>query len=194
MLDNSHSYNNISTKKSSHKSTLKATKLPYTPIHRSPLVTTLYSRLDQGVAVFRTYLPHQMIAGSQAKLAPRPKNPKKKYSPHHLLPFLTTITDHPARSSSPLKHNSSSSLPGNGYASTSPQQPDGFLSIDHDKSVTQAASDADPNTTDSYSLPQTRPYVEHQLNRWVYTTSDSDITLNERLEKANWEGKCFERL
>ena len=31
-----------------------------------------------------------------------------------------------------------------------------------------------------------------QFRKWVYQTSQQDLTLAENLEKSKWEGECFE--
>jgi hypothetical protein len=38
------------------------------------------------------------------------------------------------------------------------------------------------------------PLFEHQLERWVYRTCNTEITFSERLEKLNWEPPCFAKL
>lgn len=35
---------------------------------------------------------------------------------------------------------------------------------------------------------------EHQLSMWAYETSDENITVAEKFEKANWEAERLERL
>ena len=39
-----------------------------------------------------------------------------------------------------------------------------------------------------------RPISNHQLDTWVYSTLNSEITFTERMEKSNWEPHCLTRL
>jgi hypothetical protein len=62
-----------------------------------------------------------------------------------------------------------------------------------------------PPAPQSYSAPAITPTwtgkdLDHinidrpQLERWVYETSNSEITTADRLEKSNWEADCSSRL
>jgi hypothetical protein len=37
-------------------------------------------------------------------------------------------------------------------------------------------------------------FIDYQLGIWAYSTMNTEITLTERMEKANWECSCLERL
>jgi hypothetical protein len=133
------------------------------------------------------------MAGNWSKPSQHPKS-RKTYSPTADSACHSFIADNNPSSTLPSNQNHSSSSQRTVDMGTCPQQQDHPWSKHNDERAVQPTQAAQSNTSTSYSPAETAPYFDYQLNRWVYATSNSDVTLYERLAKSNWEGQCLERL